>query len=366
MPTKGKKMRIAIIDGMRTPMGKGGGQLKNLSALDLGVHSVKSIISRTNIDVSIIDELVFGNVAQPANAANIARVIALQAGLPNSLPAVTVHRNCASGMESITNCVDKIRLGRGDVYIAGGTESMSNIPLLFNRKMTKFFIDMSNKKASPIEKIKTVLKFRPNYLKPIIGLMQGLTDPVCGLNMGQTAEVLAKEFCISREEQDDYARLSHKRALNASETGIFNEEISPIYSDKHFKNLILVDEGTSQRGRIKIFTKNFVLILKSIQVPSLLVIHVPVSDGSAAVLLMSEEKAEELGYEPLGYLKEYAYAGLEPSRMGLGPVYATSKILDKTRMKLSTFDLIELTKLLLCKLLLMKKPFLPMILLKNI
>ena len=335
--------RIALIEGVRTPMGKASGQLKDLSAVDLGVHCIKSLVNKTNLDTKLIDEVIFGNVSQPVNAANIARVIALKAGLPFNVPAVTVHRNCASGMEAITNATDKIRLAQGSIYIAGGVESMSNIPLLFNKKMTLLFAKISNPKLTPLQKLKILLSFRPNFLKPIIGIVEGLTDPYCGLNMGQTAEVLAKEFKISRKQQDEFALLSHKRAVTAISNKIFDEEIAPIYSDKKFTKLVQQDESPRKEQTQEALQKlrpYFDRKTGTVTVGN----SCPISDGGASVLLMSEQKAKQLKFTPLGYLIDYAYAGLEPARMGLGPVYATSKLLDKTNLTMKDFDLIELNE----------------------
>ncbi|HEY1405448.1 MAG TPA: acetyl-CoA C-acyltransferase, partial [Spirochaetota bacterium] len=191
------RQRIAIIDGIRTPMDKAGGMLKGISADDLAVHVIKEIILRNNISSYEIDELILGNVAQPAHAANISRVASLKAGLSVSVPAYTVHRNCASGMESITTASNKIIAEGAGIIIAGGTESMSNIPLLFSREMTDYF-QKGQRAKSALQKLRHLLKFRLSYLTPDIALVQGLTDPVSGMIMGLTAEVLAKEFHITR------------------------------------------------------------------------------------------------------------------------------------------------------------------------
>lgn len=221
------KERIAIIDGVRTPFCKVGTALKSISADDLGAFAVKSILSKTNIESELIDELIFGNVAQPANAANIARVVALKAGIHHRIPAYTVHRNCASGMESISTAALKIFSGHGEIIVAGGTESMSNIPLLFGKKMTALFERLMRAKTMS-QKLSAFMSFRLNYLKPVIGVVEGLTDPICGQVMGITAENLAKEFSITREEQDIFALNSHQKAVAATEKGILKEEIIPV------------------------------------------------------------------------------------------------------------------------------------------
>ena len=337
------KERIAIINGTRTPMGKAGGYFKDLSAVDLGSHVVKELLAKTEFDRNKIDELIMGNVAQPADSANIARVIALKSGLPIDLPAYTVHRNCASGMESITSAANKILSGNAEVIIAGGTESMSNIPLLYNKKMTNFFTKLMNKKSGTLRTIKELLSFRLHFLKPIIGVVQGLTDPVCGLNMGQTAEVLAKEFKISREEQDKYALLSHQKAIIARNKGIFTDEISPILIPKDYKKIIETDESPRDNQTIESLKKlrpYFDKYHGTVTVGN----ACPISDGAAAVLLMTEKKAKQLKLKPIGYLREYSYASLEPERMGLGPIYATAKVLRKTKLKMKDFQLIEINE----------------------
>ena len=146
-------------------------------------------------------------------------------------------------MESITTCANKILAGHGEIFIAGGTESMTHIPLFYSEKMTDFFTRLANRKASIFDKLKTLMSFRFYFLKPVIGVLQGLTDPVCGINMGETAEVLAREFVISREEQDAFALMSHQRTVKAMKKGIFKEEIHPIPQDSTYSSLIEHDEG---------------------------------------------------------------------------------------------------------------------------
>jgi acetyl-CoA acetyltransferase family protein len=336
------RRRIAIIDGIRTPLCKAGSTLKGLSADDLGAVAVREILARTDIDPSIIDELIFGNVAQPGDAANVARVIALKAGLPNSLIAYTVHRNCASGMESITTAANKILSGQSEIIIAGGTESMSNIPLLYNKKMTGLFAKLMRAKT-PMQKLSVMLSFRPDFLSPIIGIQQGLTDPISGLNMGLTAENLAKEFHITREEQDEFALLSHQKAVSAMKAGRLAEEIVPVPLPPKNSRLQTEDIGPREEQTMEALQKlrpYFDRKNGTVTVGN----ACPVTDGAGAVIVMSEKKAKELGYEPLGYLREYAYAGLEPERMGLGPVYATSKLLDRAKLSLSDFELVELNE----------------------
>ena len=336
------KERIAIIDGLRTPIAKASGKLKNIQAESLGSFVLSELALRVGLDYDMYDEIIIGNVSQPGHAANIARVVALKAGFNESTPAYTVHRNCASGMESITSATEKILAGRGEIYMAGGVESMSNIPLLFNKKMVALFESLFRSK-SPIDKLKTLSTFTPSHLKPIIGLMQGLTDPLSGLMMGSTAEILAQDFGISRKEQDEFAVLSHQKAEGAQKNGIFAQEIAPMIYDAA-KGLIMSDDDGIRYGqnmnaltKLRPFfdKKNGTVTAGNAS---------QVSDAAAAVVLMSESKAKEMGLKPLGYLREYTYAGLDPARMGLGPAYSTAKILEMTGMKMSDFELIELNE----------------------
>jgi len=316
--------------------------MKAIQADDLGAIVARELLERSGIEPDMIDEVVIGNVAQPAHAANIARVIALKAGLPASVPCHTVHRNCASGMQSITDAATSILAGRADLILAGGTESMSNIPLLFGPQMTKLFAGLARAKTAAA-RIKILAKFRPSFLQPLIGLKLGLTDPVCGLNMGQTAEVLAREFAITRRQQDDFSLVSHQRASEAIQQGHFEQEILPVVVPPKYDSVVEQDNGPRAGQSIEALEK-----LRAFFDPQAGTVTVgnacPVTDGAAVVLLASEEKAKELGIEPLGYLTQWAYAGLEGDRMGLGPVYATAKLIEKTDLKMSDFDLIELNE----------------------
>ncbi len=336
------KERIAIIDGVRTPVAKAGGKFKGIQAENLGAHVVQEVALRVGVELDRYDEVIIGNVSQPSHAANVARVIALKAGFPEHVPAYTVHRNCASGMEAITTAANKILAGQGEIYLAGGVESMSNIPLFFSPAMTNVFEGLF-KARTLTEKIKNLASFRPSFLKPIVGLMQGLTDPTSGLIMGSTAEVLAQDFGISREEQDIFASQSHNKAEAAQKAGIFKEEIAPVIYNP-LKGLVMEDDDgirydqtPDKLAKLKPFfdRKNGTVTAGNSS---------QVSDAGAAVVLMSESKAKELGFEPLGYLREYAYEGLDPIRMGMGPIYATNKLLNKTGMKMSDFEVIEMNE----------------------
>ena len=336
------KERLAIIDGLRTPFAKAGTVLKGYSADNLGALVVRELMNRVGIDPKLIDEVIFGNVAQPANAANIARVVALKGGLPQNIPAYTVHRNCASGMESISTAANKIFSGEADIILTGGTESMSNIPLFYGRKMTSFFERMMKSKTAA-EKASVLLSFRPSFLKPVIGVIEGLTDPVCGLVMGITAENIAKDFKISREDQDRFAVNSHLKAADALTSGRLSEEIIPIPLPPKMETMMEHDNGIRATQSFEALQK-----LKPYFIKNTGTVTVgnacPLTDGAASMIVMKESKAKELKLTPLGYVNSYAYAGLDPSRMGLGPVHAAAKVFDKSGFSLKDMELVEINE----------------------
>ena len=205
---------LAVVAGLRTPFAKIFGPLSSVAADELGRIAVTAILQKSGVRPDQVDEVIFGNVASPPDTANISRVISLRAGIPQDRVAHTVHRNCASGMEAIVSAWQAIREGRAEVVVAGGTESMSNVPLLWDPRVKDLLVSLDRQK-SLFGKLRIAAQFRPSMLKPVSGLQLGLTDPTCGLNMGQTAEVLVKEFDISREEQDEFALRSHQRAVAA-------------------------------------------------------------------------------------------------------------------------------------------------------
>jgi len=334
-----KKERIAIVDGVRTPFCKGGGILKDTEADDLGAFAVKELMARTGYPQDKIDELIFGNVLQPPHAANIARVLAVKSGLPVKMPAYTVNRNCASGLEAIVSGANKILIGDAEVIIAGGTESMSGFPILFNKKAREFLQRLGKAKTFK-EKLAVILSFRPGFLKPEI---PAIADPLCGLTMGQTAENLVRDFRISRQEQDEFALRSHQRAVKAMNDGFLAGEIVPVPVAPKNQAMQTVDDGPRSNTTMEALSK-----LKPVFEPVTGSVTAgnssQVTDGAAAVLLMRESKAKALGLQPLGYFRIDAYAALEPSRMGLGPFFAIAKLLDKTGMKLSDIDQFEINE----------------------
>ena len=333
------KERIAIIDGLRSPVAKANGKLNDVSADTLGAIITKELVLRNNLKYEQFDEVIIGNVAQPANSANIARVMAIKAGFPQSTPAYTVHRNCASGMQSISSAIEKINSNQGDLYLVGGMESMSNIPLLYSDELRNLITKFTYARSLG-EKLKLLATFRPSFLKPTVGLIAGLTDPISGKIMGITAENLANEFKISREEQDLYALNSHLKAQKAIESGRLKDEIHPIMT----KNASIIDDdGIRFNQTIEALSKLnpiFDRLSGTVTAGN----SSQVSDGACSMIVCTESKARELNLEPIGFIKDYAYAGLDAHRMGLGPVFATKKLFDKTGVTLKDIDLIELNE----------------------
>jgi acetyl-CoA acetyltransferase family protein len=337
-----KSSRLVIVDGVRTPFARMGTDLAKLGADELGRIAVNALLTRTGIDPGQIDEVIMGCVGQPAEAGNVARVIALRAGIPEQVPAVTVHRNCASGCEAFTQAFEKMAAGRGSIFVVGGTESMSRIPFYFKNATALKFARLARAKSAG-QKLMGLLSFRPSDFQPRIGLKLGLTDPVCGLNMGETAELLAREQAISREKQDAFAMESHARALAARPK--LMEEICPVFLTGKSGSGKVVTEDNGPRpdqtpavlSKLKpVFDREFGTVTagNSSQI----------TDGAVALLVMTENKAQELGMSPIGALTGYAYAGCDPSRMGLGPVFAMSKAETLTGLSPEQADLIEINE----------------------
>ncbi len=333
---------VVIVDGLRTPYVKAGTLFKALPAQELGRIVVHELLERTGIDPNLIDEVVIGNIAQPPEATNVARVIGLKSGIPRHVPGVTVARNCASGLEAIAVAHLKIVAGMADAIVAGGVESMSNIPILYPQEFGEVLAAAAKARTVP-QKIGAFTKVRPKHLKPVIGLQVGLTDPICDLNMGETAEVLAKEFDISREQQDLFALMSHQRATQATDLGKLREEIVPVFPPPKYNTVVDEDNGIRKNQTLEalaklkpFFDRHFGTITPGNASQ--------ITDGAAAVLIMSAEKAKELGYEPLGYVRSYAFAGLDPARMGLGPSLATPKALKLAGISFKDIQLIEMNE----------------------
>jgi acetyl-CoA C-acetyltransferase/acetyl-CoA acyltransferase len=330
--------RLVIVEGVRTPFCRAGTEFAALGADELGRIAVSALLTRTDMDPNLIDEVIFGCVGQPAEAANVARVIALRAGIPQSVPACTVHRNCASGCEALTQAYERLAAGRGKIFVVGGTESMSNIPLQFTPAAAKKFNRLA-RAGDFAGRAAALAAFRPEDFKPRVGLLLGLTDPVCGLNMGETAEVLAREYRVTRAEQDAFALKSHQLATAARAR--LAEEICPVFQAG--KTAVTQDNGireTQSPGALAKLKPQFDRRNGTVTAGN----ASQITDGAVALLVMSETRARELGCQPLGALTGYAYTGCDPMRMGLGPVYAMTRVNEQTRLTLDDADLIEINE----------------------
>jgi len=328
-----------ILAGVRTPFAKAGTAFRRTPSYELGRIAAAEVIARAELDPGRIDEVVFGHCAMPAEAANSARVVALRAGVPERVPAVTVHRNCASGMESVANACHRIGSGDAKLVLAGGMESMSLIPLQFSFAYSDFLEGVMRAKT-PIARLAAFSRFRPRMLSPRIALAEGLTDLVCGLNMGETAEVLAREFRISREQQDAFALRSHQRAIAARER--LRDEIVPVYTAPEYAP-VRDDVGPREGQTLEALAKlkpyfdrrnGTVTVGNSCQV----------TDGAVALLVGDEDTAQRWPKPALGRIRSFAFAGLDPSRMGLGPVLAMAKALEKAQLSLTEIEVFEINE----------------------
>jgi len=331
---------LAIVAGCRSPFAKMNTILRDESAVDLGVASVNEALHRANMTPNDVDEVILGNVSGPADAANISRVVSLKAGVPHDRPAHTVNRNCASGMESILSAWQTIRDGRAKIIVAGGTESMSEVPFLLDRRMQDWLTKLHRAK-SWTDRMKLVTQLRPGMFRPKAGLELGLTDPVCGLNMGETAEVLAKEFNISRAEQDAFSLESHQRAAAAWERCFYGGEVAEYVTPSG--KIINQDNGFRPQQSLEALAKLRPVFDRdngTVTAGN----SCSMTDGAAMVVLMSVEEAKRRELEPLGYLRAMTVAGCDPKRMGLGPVYAMNRLLNETGKALSDFDLFEINE----------------------
>jgi len=316
-----------IVDGVRTPQGVFGGALKSLTAQQLGEMVVRELLKRTKLKPADLQEVIIGCVGQQSDAPNIARVIALRAGVPNEVPAYTVQRNCASGLQAIISAAQNIHCGDADIQIAGGAESMSGSPYV-SRDLRW------GKRLRHAEMIDTV--------------WEGLTDPVCGQIMGQTAENLVEEFKISRADQDQFTLVSHQRAFRATREGRFKDELVSVMVPKRAMGRELPPEPFTQDEGINPGLNEQLLS----QYPPIFKEQGTVTsgnscfnaDGAAMVLVMSAEQAKARGLAPLAKVRGYAVAGLEPQRMGLGPTVAVPRALKRAGVSLKDLELIELNE----------------------
>ena len=338
MPTFGNGRRVAIVAGLRTPFERSGTLFKSLSSQDLGRAVVAELVARTGLDGKEIDTLVFGTVVPSVLAPNIAREVALLPMLPKGIPAVTVSRACTSANQAITDAADQIALGHADVAIAGGAESLSNVPILHSRGFANALVSASKAKTIPA-RFGALARIRPRDLIPIT---PAIAEPSTGETMGQSAEKMAKLNHIPRDEQDQFALRSHRLAAAGTQDGRLTAEIMPYYVPPQYGEVALSDNGIrpdstpEQLAALKpVFDRRYGTVTAGNSSP--------LTDGAAAVVLMSEEHAKALGYTPLAYIKSYAYAALDPGEQLLqAPVLAAPIALARAGLTLGDIDLVEM------------------------
>ncbi len=331
---------IYIVDGARTPFLKARNRPGPFAASDLATDAGRALLMRQKFAPTQLDEVILGCAAPSADEVNIGRVAALRMGCGLKVPGWTVMRNCASGMQSIDSAISNIKAGRSNLVLAGGVDALSRAPLLFSDAMVMWLSNWYAAK-SLAQRATLLARFRPGYLAPVIALMKGLTDPICGLLMGQTAENLAFRFGITRRDMDEYAARSHQRVLAAQKAGQFDRELVPLY-DKAGK-LYAADDGVREDSTADnlaklrpFFDKKYgnVTAGNSSQI----------TDGGAWVVVASARAVEQHQLTPIGRVVDSQWAGLDPAQMGLGPVHAATPILQRRDLALSDIDAWEINE----------------------
>ncbi len=332
--------RVAILGGIRTPFIRAGGPFEALPPDEMGRLCVVESLNRLPVAIDRVGLIVVGTVVQPAGAVNLGRVIALRAGLSEHVPASTVNCSGASGLAALICTARSVVLGEADLAVAAGTESMSSIPLLFSREIKTLAEETSLwKQARSLSS--SVPRLRPRRLLSRAVLARSFTDPTCALTMGETAEVLAREFGISREVQDEYALLSHKRAHEARRAGRLAEEILPLLAPPAYDAPISEDDGIRPDTTLEelatlkpAFDRRYGTVTRGNSAG--------IADGAAALVLMTESGAQKAGVTPLGFIRDYTMGGLPAHRMGLGSAYALSSLLARSGRKMEEVGLVEL------------------------
>jgi len=331
---------VYVIDGARTPFLKAKGKTGPFSAADLAVAAARPVLARMPFTPEDIDEVIVGCVIPSPDEANIARIISLRLGCGKKVPAYTVQRNCASGMQALASARERITLGYSDLILAGGTEAMSRAPIQWNTAMVNWLAGLMGART-PLAKLKAIFSLRPVLLKPVITLIHGLSDPLVKLSMGQTAEIVADRFKISRAEQDAYAIQSHQRLAAAFDSGDMKDEIQVLYDSngKHY----MEDTGMRRDSKIeKLATLRPVFDRKYGSVTS--ANSSQITDGSAMLILASEDAVKKYDLPVLGEIIDHEWAGVDPAQMGLGPVHAVAELLKRQKMTMQDIDLMELNE----------------------
>jgi acetyl-CoA acetyltransferase family protein len=343
---------VVILDGVRTPFCKAWGVLRDVPADELCRVALGEAMARLDLDPEVVDEVIVGNIAQPAESTTLARVAGIKAGVPRRVPAFTLNQNCGSGIQAIATAYHRIESGLAEVVLVGGVESMSRIPFQLGQSFTDKVMALQRARGLP-RRIAGLLAFRKRDLTPVSALQAGLTDAICGLNMGETAEVLARRYHISREEQDAYALESHRRAVAARPR--LREEIVPLFPPPRL-DPVLDDVGPRDDQSIEALRKlkpAFDRRYGTVTAGNSCML----TDGAAALVIASEERARALGVPYLGRIRAYGFAGLDPAVMGLGPVYATSVALRRAGAGMGDLQLIEINEAFAAQVLAVLKAF---------
>src|SRR5438132_4622043 len=317
--------RVAVIAGVRTPFAKAGTVLKEVRAVDLARYAARELLERTNLDGTEVDDVIFGQVVASPLVPNVAREVSLLPQFPKEIPAYSLNRACASGGQAVADAADAIALGNADVVVAGGVESLSEIPILASRRLADILVEAS-KARSLGARLRTFAKIRPRDLIPV---SPAIAEPSTGETMGQSAEKMAKENHISREEQDRWALRSHKLAAQGTADGRLTAEIVPFFPGRADQSPIMQDNGIRPDTSLEQMAKlNPVFDRRYGTVPA--ANASPLTDGASVVLLMSETAAKAHGYQPLTFIRSYAVAAVDPGWQLLqGPVRAVPLALDR-------------------------------------
>ena len=334
------KRKVYVVDGVRTPFLKARGKRGPFSASDLAVYAGRSLLMRQPFKPSEFDEVIMGCVMPEPDEMNIARIIALRLGCGKEVPAWTVQRNCASGMQSLDAARLKIQAGESNLILAGGTEVMSRAPLLLSHAMTDWLADFQRCKTLP-QKLSALAKLRPAFFAPIIGIIKGLSDSVVGLSMGETAENLAYKYQINREEMDAFAVESHLKVVSGMESRGLQDEIVSIV-DKH-GHVYAGDDGVrpdstlESLGKLRpVFDRKFGMVTAGNSAQ--------ITDGAAMLILASSQAVRKYKLPVLGTLDDVQWAGLAPEHMGLGPAYAIPPLLERNKLSVDDIDAWEINE----------------------
>ncbi|MEO8877922.1 MAG: acetyl-CoA C-acyltransferase FadI [Polyangiaceae bacterium] len=330
--------RIAIVAGLRTPFARSGTVYKGVSALDLGKTVVSEIVRRAELDPTEIGMCVYGQVVPSLSAPNIAREIVLGTNLPKDIEAFSVSRACATSFQSMTSAAEAMLAGQHDVAITGGSDSASDVPIAVSKKLASILVD-AQKAKSLGDKLRVFSKLSPRDFIPV---PPALKEPTTGMTMGESAEKMAREGHISRAEQDAFADRSHKLAAAAWKKGLFDREVMHVLNAPKFDTAVTKDNNVREESTVEGYAKlkpAFDRKYGTVTAGN----SSPLTDGASALILMTEKKAKELGYKPIGYLRSWAYAALDPGGwMLMGPSYSTPIALDRAGLTLKDMDIVDM------------------------